>query len=86
MADIKYTNGQEVERIAGKWQMETRLCERKITPLLNSKYSLTWVRMYHLYVISGGVHTVEVDIFKHTFYSTLYKVTQYIVISIHKNV
>lgn len=34
MADIKFTNVQEVERIVGKWQMETRLCERKITPLL----------------------------------------------------
>jgi len=58
MADIKFTNGQEVERIVGKWQMETRLCERKITPLLNSKYSLTWIRMYDLYFISGCVRTV----------------------------
>ncbi|XP_052084005.1 uncharacterized protein LOC127721312 isoform X1 [Mytilus californianus] len=33
--EIKFTNGQEFETIVGKWQLETRLYGRKITPLKN---------------------------------------------------
>lgn len=36
--EIKFTNGQEFESIVGKWQMETRLYGRKITPLKTGKY------------------------------------------------